>query len=94
MAGAQVLLAHESAPPPTAAAETAGAPTYIADDQQTTGAQQAADAYHVPFIAFRGISDTSAVGNLWPFEWLVYQQLAADNSATAARLWVEHWHGR
>ena len=94
VAGAQLLLSHESAPPPTAAAETAGAPTYIADDQQTTGAQQAADAYHVPFIAFRGISDTSAVGNLWPFEWLVYQQLAADNSATAARLWIQRWYGR
>jgi nucleoside phosphorylase len=94
VAGAQLLLSNESAPPPTAAAETAGAPTYIADDQQTTGAQQAADAYHVPFIAFRGISDTSAVGNLWPFEWLVYQQLAADNSATAARLWIQRWSER
>ena len=66
---------------------------FIADDQQTTGAQQAANAYKVPFIAFRGISDTSAVGNLWPFEWLVYQQLAADNSATAARLWIKSWNG-
>jgi len=89
--GAQSLLSDESAPPPTAASETAGGPAYIADDQQTTGAQQAADAYHVPFIAFRGISDTTAVGDLWPFEWLVYQQLAADNSATAARLWIGRW---
>ena len=91
------LLAHVASPPPltesairNAGTTTAGT-TYIADDEQTTGAQQAADANHVPFIAFRGISDTSAVGNLWPFEWLVYQQLAADNSAAAARLWIESW---
>jgi nucleoside phosphorylase len=89
--GSWSLLAHESPPPPTVLAQTSGGPTYIADDQQTTGAQMAANAYGVPFIAFRGISDTSAVGNLWPFEWLVYQQLAADNAATAARLWVERW---
>jgi nucleoside phosphorylase len=73
---------------------TTGGTTYIADDEQTTGAQQAADAYKVPFIAFRGISDTNAVGNLWPFEWLVYQQLAADNSSTTARLWIEQWNHR
>jgi nucleoside phosphorylase len=90
------LLAHVAAPPPTESAirnsgTTTAGTSYIADDEQTTGAQQAADANHVPFIAFRGISDTSAVGNLWPFEWLVYQQLAADNSATAARLWIESW---
>jgi nucleoside phosphorylase len=91
---AHALLSHESAPPPTALAETSGGPSYIADDQQTTGALEAADAYHVPFIAFRGISDTSAVGNLWPFEWLVFQQLAADNAATAARLWIQRWDAR
>ena len=54
----------------------------------------AAQAHHVPFIAFRGISDTSAVGDLWPFEWLVYQQLAADNAAVAARLWIGAWNVR
>jgi nucleoside phosphorylase len=94
IAGAHSLLTHESAPPPTELAETANAPSYVADDQQTTGAQQAANAFKVPFIAFRGISDTSAVGNLWPFEWLIYQQLAADNSATAARLWIQAWSHR
>jgi nucleoside phosphorylase len=67
---------------------------FIADDEQTTGAQRAADAYKVPFIAFRGISDTNAVGTLWPSEWLVYQQLAADNSSLAARLWIEQWNRR
>lgn len=67
--------------------------SYIADDQQTTNSMVAAQQYGVPFIAFRGISDTTAVGNLWPAEWLVYQQLAADNAAAAARLWVAHWNG-
>lgn len=93
---AQSLLARHAAPPPVAQATTDTGTTtagteYIADDEQTTGAQQAANANKVPFIAFRGISDTSAVGNLWPFEWLVYQQLAADNSSTAARLWIQRW---
>jgi nucleoside phosphorylase len=68
--------------------------TYVADDQQTTASMLAAQQQHVPFIAFRGISDTSAVGSLWPFEWLVYQQLAADNAAVAARLWISAWHVR
>jgi hypothetical protein len=54
----------------------------------------AAEKRGVPFIAFRGISDTDAVGNLWPFEWLVYQGLAADNAGVAARLWIGRWNGR
>ena len=82
--------------PPAPRASTAGGHqtkdhAYIADDQQTTASFAAARAAGVPFIAFRGISDTSAVGNLWPFEYLVYQQLAADNSAVAARLWIHAW---
>ena len=72
--------------------DTASGARYVADDQQTTASMLAAQAHHVPFIAFRGISDTSAVGELWPFEWLVYQQLAADNAAVAARLWIGAWN--
>jgi nucleoside phosphorylase len=94
--GAWSLLAH--APPPSpgvripsALASSSNGTSYAADDEQTTGAQQAADAYNVPFIAFRGISDTTAVGNLWPFEYFIYQQLAADNAGTAARLWIDRW---
>ena len=75
-------------------ADASSAPTYVADDQQTTASMLAAQARHVPFIAFRGISDTTAVGDLWPFEWLVYQQLAADNAAIAARLWIGGWNVR
>jgi nucleoside phosphorylase len=74
--------------------DTASGARYVADDQQTTASMLAAQARHVPFIAFRGISDTSAVGELWPFEWLVYQQLAADNAAVAARLWIGAWNVR
>ncbi len=84
------LIGHRTDAPDTGST-TAGT-DYIADDEQTTGAQQAADAAHVPFIAFRGISDTSVVGDLWPFEWLVYQQLAANNAATAALVWMESWN--
>ncbi len=73
---------------------TASGARYVADDQQTTASMRAAQLHDVPFIAFRGISDTTAVGDLWPFEWLVYQQLAADNAAVAARLWVGAWNAR
>jgi nucleoside phosphorylase len=68
--------------------------SYIADDMQTTASLAAARARHVPFIAFRGISDTDSVGNLWPFEYLVYQGLAADNAAAAARVWIAAWNAR
>ncbi len=85
------LLSRVSPPPPAARAastqsDTSSAATYVADDQQTTASMLAAQRHRVPFIAFRGISDTAAVGDLWPFEWPVYQQLAADNAAIAAQL--------
>jgi nucleoside phosphorylase len=64
---------------------------YVADDMQTTASLEAAHARHVPFIAFRGISDTTDVGGLWPAEYLVYQGLAADNAAAAARVWIAAW---
>jgi hypothetical protein len=71
---ATALLSHAPAPAPAAsAASTNTSTTYVATDQQTTSAMIAAEARGVPFIAFRGISDTDAVGSLWPFEWLVYQ---------------------
>ncbi|HUE27357.1 MAG TPA: hypothetical protein VMP89_11340 [Solirubrobacteraceae bacterium] len=93
------LLSRVAAPAPSARAAstqpgTTSGTTYIADDQQTSASMLAAQAHHLPFIAFRGISDTTDVGDLWPFEWLVYQQLAADNAAVAARLWIEHWNVR
>jgi nucleoside phosphorylase len=94
------LLSRATPPSPSARraastrSDTASGPTYLADDQQTTASMLAAEAHHVPFIAFRGISDTTAVGDLWPFEWLVYQQLAADNAAVAARLWIGAWKVR
>jgi nucleoside phosphorylase len=94
------LLSDVRPPAPAAAQDpastqpgTTSGTTFIADDQQTTNSMVAAQQYNVPFIAFRGISDTTAVGDLWPFEWLVYQQLAADNAAVAARLWISHWNG-
>jgi nucleoside phosphorylase len=89
-----IALSRHSPPAPSAsAASTDTGTTYMATDQQTTAAMAAAEAGRVPFIAFRGISDTDAVGNLWPFEFLVYQQLAADNAAVAARLWIGQWNG-
>jgi len=66
---------------------------YLADDEQTTAVQQAANQAKLPFIAFRGISDTSAVGSLWPAEFAIYQQLAADNAAIVARAFIAAWRG-
>jgi nucleoside phosphorylase len=66
---------------------------YLADDEQTTAAQHAANQAKLPFIAFRGISDTSAVGDLWPAEYAIYQQLAADNAAIVARAFIAAWRG-
>ena len=93
---AALLLARVTPPHPAASAQPNGeaGARYIADDQQTTASMLAAQEHHVPFIAFRGISDTTAVGTLWPSEWLVYQQLAADNAAIAARLWIGAWNVR
>jgi nucleoside phosphorylase len=94
------LLSRVTPPSPSARrasstqSDPASGATYVADDQQTTASMLAAQEHHVRFIAFRGISDTSAVGDLWPFEWWVYQQLAADNAAVAARLWVGAWKVR
>lgn len=91
--GAAQLLSGFTPPAPIpAATSTTSGTTYIADDQQTTASMVAAQSRNLPFIAFRGISDTTAVGDLWPFEWLVYQQLAADNAAVAARLWIGRWN--
>jgi nucleoside phosphorylase len=81
-------------PPASTQSDTPSSATYVADDQQTTASMLAAQADQLPFIAFRGISDTTAVGDLWPFEWLVYQQLAADNAGVAARLWIGAWNVR
>jgi nucleoside phosphorylase len=65
--------------------------SYLADDEQTTAAQAVADTHHVPFLAFRGISDTRSVGDLWPGEYAVFQGLAANNADTAARIWLHVW---
>ncbi len=92
--GAEALAAHPAPPPLAAQSGTTAGTDFVADDQQTTASMAVAQRYHIPFIAFRGISDTTAVGDLWPFEYLVYQQLAADNAAVAARLWIASWNGR
>ena len=66
---------------------------YVAEDMQTTGSLEAARRLGVPFLAFRGVSDTEASGDAWPLVWLVYQQLAADNAALAAHAWLRAWPG-
>ncbi|MFL6238376.1 MAG: 5'-methylthioadenosine/S-adenosylhomocysteine nucleosidase [Actinomycetes bacterium] len=68
-----------------------------AGDMETASVAQLAAGYHVPFLAFRALSD----GNGdplhlpgFPFQFFVYYQLAADNAATMAkaflRLWATH----
>jgi nucleoside phosphorylase len=65
----------------------------VAHEQETASSMAAATSLQVPFIAFRAISDDNLPANTWLLEYLAYQQLAADNAAVAARLWIRDWNG-
>ncbi|HEV3351536.1 MAG TPA: hypothetical protein VG076_01365 [Acidimicrobiales bacterium] len=59
---------------------------FIESDEETGAVAAVVNAHGVPFIGFRGISDGTAdplgIQNLpFPSQFLVYQQLAADNAA-------------
>ncbi|MCU1594957.1 MAG: hypothetical protein JWO12_2349 [Frankiales bacterium] len=66
---------------------------YLLEDEETAAVMAVATAHHLPFLGFRGISDTDLPDMLWVSEYLVYQQLAADNSAAMARAWIKQWRG-
>jgi len=67
---------------------------YEAVDEETAAVQAVADRHATPFLGFRGISD--GPGDPlplpgFPVEFFVYQQLAADNAATAAAAFIAAW---
>jgi nucleoside phosphorylase len=72
------------------------APAVDAVDQETAAAQQVADAHGIPFLGIRGMSD--GPGDPlhlpgYPFTFVVYKQIAADNAAIVTEAFLESWTG-
>ena len=71
----------------------AASPPVDAVDQETAAAQQVADAYGVPFLGIRGMSDGPGDPlNLpgFPFSFFVYRRLASDNAAIATEAFLQN----
>jgi hypothetical protein len=71
-------------------------PPVDAVDQETAAAQQVADAHGVPFLGIRGMSD--GPGDPlhlpgYPFTFVVYRQIAADNAAIVTEAFLQNWTG-
>jgi nucleoside phosphorylase len=72
------------------------APAVDAVDQETAAAQQVADAHGIPFLGIRGMSDgpgdpLQLPG--YPFTFVVYKQIAADNAAIVTEAFLQSWTG-
>jgi len=72
------------------------APAVDAVDQETAAAQQVADAHGIPFLGIRGMSD--GPGDPlhlpgYPFTFVVYKQIAADNAAIVTEAFLQNWTG-
>lgn len=68
--------------------------SFIESDEETGAVGAIANAHHVPFIGFRGISDGSPDPLMlpgFPSQFVVYDQLAADNAATVALAFISAW---
>lgn len=71
-------------------------PAFDAVDQETAAAQAVANARGVPFLGIRGISDGPGDPlNLpgFPFQFLLYKQIAAENAALVAQAFLQNWAG-
>jgi nucleoside phosphorylase len=71
-------------------------PAVDAVDQETAAAQQVADAHGIPFLGIRGMSDGPGDPlNLpgYPFTFVVYKQIAADNAAIVTETFLQSWTG-
>jgi nucleoside phosphorylase len=69
-------------------------PAVDAVDMETAAAQQVADAYGIPFLGIRGMSDGPGDPlNLpgYPFTFFVYKQIAADNAAIVTEAFLQNW---
>ena len=85
------LLTYFAAPP------APGGETPIVADMETAPVARLAAENQIPFLAFRAVSDgggdplvaSALIG--FPVQFLVYQQLAADNAAAVAIEFLERW---
>jgi nucleoside phosphorylase len=74
-----------------------GGETPIIADMETAAVAKLAAENQIPFLAFRGVSDgggdplvaSALIG--FPVQFLVYQQLAADNAGGVAIEFLERW---
>jgi nucleoside phosphorylase len=71
-------------------------PAFDATDSETAAAQAVADAHGVPFLGIRGISD--GPGDPlhlpgFPFQFFVYNRVAATNAARVTAAFLQRWSG-
>jgi nucleoside phosphorylase len=67
---------------------------FIESDDETGAVGAVANSHQVPFIGFRGISDGSPDPLMlpgFPAQFVVYDQLAADNAAAMTLAFVRAW---
>jgi nucleoside phosphorylase len=72
-------------------------PGYDADDMETAAVARVAAQKHVPFIAFRALSD--GLGDPlhlpgFPFQFFVYRQISADNAGAVELAFLTAWANR
>jgi nucleoside phosphorylase len=72
-------------------------PGYDADDMETAAVARVAAEKHVPFIAFRSLSD--GLGDPlhlpgFPFQFFVYRQISADNAGAVELAFLAAWAKR
>jgi Phosphorylase superfamily len=67
----------------------------VVQDMETAGVVRVAAEKRIPFIVFRGVSDGRGDPLMLPpipyLQFVVYQQLAADNAATATLAFLAAW---
>jgi nucleoside phosphorylase len=71
--------------------------TYDSEDMETAAVFRVAARNHVPYIAFRAVSDGQGDPlNLpgFPYQFFVYKQLAADNAAAVTQAFLAAWGPR
>jgi nucleoside phosphorylase len=69
-------------------------PGYDADDMETAAVARVAAQKHVPFIAFRALSD--GLGDPlhlpgFPFQFFIYRQISADNAGAVELAFLTAW---
>ncbi len=68
---------------------------WAAQDEETAAVARVLAARHIPFLAFRAVSDGAGdpLGLPgFPFQFLFYRQLSADNAAIATMAFLQRWH--